>query len=218
MIADRAIAPPAIMLVTDASFGDDLIVSVVEACAAALPEGALAVQLRDKSRELVSLRMFASRLRVLTKRFGAWLLINGNAQLARDIGADGVHLGGSAMRVTEARALCGDAAFISIAAHSSDALRRGMRDGANGALVSPIFESPGKGEGRGLEALRSARAIAPPPFAVYALGGVDATNAAPCIRAGARGIAVIRALLLAKDPGAEARALYACISEGTSRG
>ena len=45
-------------------------------------------------------------------------------------------------------------------------------------------------------------------FAIYALGGVGRTNAEECVLAGADGVAAIRALLLASDPGAEARAIY----------
>jgi thiamine-phosphate pyrophosphorylase len=200
--------PPPLLLVTDPAYGDDAILRVIEACGAALPARAFAVQLRDKRRELVSLRMFASRLRLLTKKIGAWLVINGSAQLARDVGADGVHLGGGSGTVDDARKICGERAFVSIAAHSDDAVRGGVKDGASGALVSAIFASPGKGSGRGVQALRAARAIAPPDFAIYALGGIDQTNAGMCIHAGATGVAVIRALFLAADPAAEARAIY----------
>jgi len=42
------------------------------------------VQLRDKRKDEVQLRAFAERLRAVTKEHGAWLLVNGNAQLAKD--------------------------------------------------------------------------------------------------------------------------------------
>ena len=83
-----------------------------------------------------------------------------------------------------------------------------MKDGADGALVSAIFASPGKAVGRGVEALRTARTVGGDTFLIYALGGVDRSNAPECVMAGADGVAAIRALLLASDPGAEARAIY----------
>jgi thiamine-phosphate pyrophosphorylase len=202
---------PKIILVTDPSYKDERVLEVVEACTRALPAGSFAVQLRDKKKEPAALRAFAEKLRAATRPAegpSALLLINGSPQLAKDVGADGVHIGGSGMKVDEARAIFGDGAFITIAAHSDGAVKLGAHDGADGALVSSIFASPGKAAGRGVEALRSARAVGGSDLAIYALGGVDRTNAHECILAGADGVAAIRALLLASDPGAEARAIY----------
>jgi thiamine-phosphate pyrophosphorylase len=187
------------------------VLEVVEACVRALPSGAFAVQLRDKKKEKPALRAFAEKLRALTRPEGesvALLLINGDPELAREVGADGVHLGGSGMKVGDARAIFGEGGFVTIAAHSDQAVRLGMKDGADGALVSSIFASPGKVAGRGVDALCTARAVAGPELAIYALGGVDRANAVECVMAGADGVAAIRALLLASDPGAEARAIY----------
>jgi thiamine-phosphate pyrophosphorylase len=210
-------ARPRVLLVTDGAFGDDAIVRCVRLAARALPAGWLGVQLRDKRRPLVSLRLFALELRRVTRAVGARLVVNGDARLARDVGADGVHLGGGAGRVGDARACLGPSAWISVAAHSDAAVRDAVTDGADAVLVSPVFASrpprvaaPPK-EARGLEVLRSARALARAggrPVAVYALGGVDAGNARACIEAGADGVAVVRALLASPDPGRVARTLH----------
>jgi thiamine-phosphate pyrophosphorylase len=204
---------PEVILVTDATYPDERVLEAVEACVRALPPRTFAVQLRDKQKEPKALRAFAEKLREATKPTGfdsggALLLINGNPALAKEVSADGVHLGGSAMKVSDARGILGEDAFITVAAHSDHAVRLGAQDGANGALVSSIFASPGKAIGRGVEALRSARAAGGDHFLIYALGGVELTNAAECVDAGADGVAAIRALLLASDPGAEARAIY----------
>jgi thiamine-phosphate pyrophosphorylase len=183
----------------------------VEACASALPRGAFAVQLRDKKKEEPALRAFAERLRTVTKEHGQIFMVNGHVPLARDVGADGIHLGGSDVRVQQARAVFGEAGqalFVTIAAHSDQAVKLGAKDGADGALVSAIFASPGKAVGRGVDALRTARVSAPKGFRVYALGGVDRTNAQECYLAGADGVAMIRALLLASDPAAQALAIH----------
>ncbi|MGH7434204.1 MAG: hypothetical protein ACRENE_00850, partial [Polyangiaceae bacterium] len=74
---------PRLLLVTDPAFGDDGIVRCVQRAGAVLPPGSFAVQLRDKSRGLGSLRLFASRLRVATRAVGASLVVNGNAYVAR---------------------------------------------------------------------------------------------------------------------------------------
>jgi thiamine-phosphate pyrophosphorylase len=205
---------PRIILITDPVYGDDGIVRCVETVARSLPAGALAVQLRDKHRPLVSLRVFASRLRLVTRAVGASLVINGDPRLARDVGADGVHLGRDAGTVAEARAVCGAGAWVSVSAHSDSAVRRALSHGADAALVSPVFPSRPPSvyavekEGRGLEALRSARVVAETRVLIYALGGVEADNTRACVDAGADGVAVVRALLASPDPGRAARAMH----------
>jgi thiamine-phosphate pyrophosphorylase len=202
-------APPRILLITDPAHEDDAIVRVVEAAVAALPHGTFAVQLRDKARPRASLAAFAARLRTVTRPGGApraQLVVNGDVEIARDVGADGVHLGTNASRVEAARRILGPHAFVSLAAHDDAELRAALDAGASAALVSPIFATPGKGTPRGVDALRSARSIVRDSpdgagFAIYALGGVDEGNAAACIAAGADGVALIRALLLPRALG-----------------
>jgi thiamine-phosphate pyrophosphorylase len=205
---------PRVILVTDPAFGDEAIARCVRVVAGALPVGWLCVQLRDKRRPLVSVRLFAWQLRRLTRAVGASLVINGNARLARDVGADGVHLGRGAGTVALARAVCGARAWVSVAAHSDDAVRSAVEEGADAVLVSPAFptRAPSVNEptklGRGVDALRSARAVAAGKVAVYALGGVTADSARACVQAGADGIAVMRALLASAEPVRVARALH----------
>ena len=207
---------PCVFMVTDPGFADDRIVRCIEAAARSLPPGALAVQLRDKRRSRASLRVFASRLRRITRDLRAWLFINGDACLARDVGADGVHLGRGASTVEATRRICGGRILVSVAAHSDDDVRRALVAGAYAALVSPIFptRSPSRLEAaanktpRGLEALRAARAVVGARMRLYALGGITADRAGGCAKAGADGVAVIRALLDAADPARAARALY----------
>src|SRR5689334_8686882 len=153
---------PRVILITDPAFGDAAILRGVEIVAGVLPAGWLAVQLRDKRRAGVSLRVFASHLRIATRAAGAALVINGDARLARDCGADGVHLGGGAGTVEQARAIVGQRSWISVATHDDAGVRAAAIAGADAALVSPIFATRPSSlhaspkEGRGLAALRSA--------------------------------------------------------------
>jgi len=112
----------------------------------------------------------------------------------------GIHLGGSARaKLRERRADLGDEAWISVPAHGDDDVTRAREEGASAVYVSPIYETPGKGPPRGLDAIRRARELAG-PMRVYALGGIDVVNAAACIAAGADGVAVIRAVVASPDP------------------
>jgi thiamine-phosphate pyrophosphorylase len=206
------VTPPRVILVTDPAFGDDGNIRCIQAAATAMPAGALWVELRDKARAPVSLRIFAQQLRHVTRNLGAGLLINCHPALARDVGADGVHLGGDACPVDEARRVF-ERAWISVATHTDDDVRRARDASADAVLVSPIFRTRPPGvsgaakQGRGLAALRSARALAG-TLRVYALGGVDADSARACRDAGADGVAVIRALLASPDPARAARSIH----------
>ena len=185
---------PRVILITDPAFGDDRIVRCVQVAARALPERALGVQLRDKKRARPSLRVFASRLRLVTRRANAWLFINGDAQLARDVDADGVHLGRGTGTVQAARGVAGKRTIISVAAHTDEDVRRALENGADAAFVSPVFStrSPSRLAAatetktpRGLAAIRTARSVAGSRLLLYALGGVGVDCARDCAEAGA---------------------------------
>jgi thiamine-phosphate pyrophosphorylase len=202
-------------LITDPAFGDESIVRRIRLVASALPAGWVCVQLRDKKRVLGSLRLFAAELRRVTRDLGAWLVVNGDARVARDVGADGVHLGRGAGTVNDARNVCGARTWISVAAHSDDAVQAAVDARADAVLVSPVFSTraisagwlPAK-EPRGLDALRSAGAISAGRVAIYALGGVTPDNTRDCLKAGAEGVALVRALLQSAQPARVARALH----------
>jgi thiamine-phosphate pyrophosphorylase len=198
---------PRILLVTDPRYADAEIERVVVEVADAVPPGALGIQLRDKERDRTLVRVLAERLRVVSRARGALFVINGDVILAREVGADGVHLGGDAPAIEEAREAFPDA-WISVAAHTDADVRRAAASAVDGVLVSPIFETRGKGPARGVAAIESAVRLARGRLAVYALGGVDAARAAACREAGADGVSVIRAIFESDDPGAQARAIW----------
>ena len=202
---------PPLILITDPSFGDAHTARTIARVATELPAGAFAVQFRSplkKEKKAPAFMARARELRRITEGLGVPLLINGDPAVAAEVAADGVHLGRGAPSIEETRRSCGPDVFISISAHEEDELRRAVIDGADAVLVSPIFASPGKGKSRGTRFLEEAKVIGKDRFLVYGLGGVEAKNAARCRAAGADGIAVIRALLAAKDVAAAARALY----------
>ncbi|HLV61064.1 MAG TPA: thiamine phosphate synthase [Fredinandcohnia sp.] len=177
-------------LVTDRRLVDDL-PRAVERALSALPRGAAAVQLREKDLSARALYELGLRLREVTARYGAPLLVNDRADVARAIGADGLHLPGSGFEVADARAVLGEGALVGASGHGIDELAR--RTGADFATFSPVFPSPGKGPAVGTGALSEAARAAGMPL--FALGGVDAERVPEVLRAGAWGVAAIRAWL-----------------------
>ena len=193
---------PRLWAITDPALGDDELVRRA-AIAAAIAKGALCIHLRDKARGADALAPIAARLRAATRAHGAWLAIGDHPALADAVDADVAHgWAGRAARGT-----------WSVPAHSDDDVRRALAARADVVLVSPIFATPGKGAPRGAGAISSARALAP-GLRVYALGGIDATNARACVAAGAHGVAVIRALLGADDVAVATRALLDALRAG----
>jgi thiamine-phosphate pyrophosphorylase len=138
------------------------------------------------------------------------VLVNRRVDVCLAAGADGVHLGFDGVPAALARRLLGPGAFIGVSAHAPGELAR-LADGASYAHLAPIFAPLSKPLGRaplGLDALASA---CRGPLPVLAQGGIDAGNAAACLRAGAAGVAVTGALLLAPDPFAAAQSLRAAL-------
>jgi thiamine-phosphate pyrophosphorylase len=182
------------LLITDLAFSERHTLDVIDHVARALPEGDFAVQLRDKGRDPDDRARWARELRAFTRERGVGLVVNGDVGLARAVLADGVHFGaGGIAEVAE-----GEGLWRSVAAHSDEDVVRAARLGVDAALVSPIFASPGKGEPRGLGALRRAVELASGTLGVIALGGIGVDEAGACFEAGAGGVAMIRGLLGAR--------------------
>lgn len=187
-------------LITDRRLAADLPLAT-ERALAALPRGAAAVLLREKDLPARRQLELARALLPVCRRHGAPLLVSDRIDVALAAGADGVHLAGGSVAVEDARRLLGGR-LVGASCHSREQLEE--RAGADFAVFSPIFPSPGKGPAVGLPALREACAGDLP---IFALGGVDPSNARSCIEAGARGVAAIRGWL-AGDPATSAAALY----------
>jgi thiamine-phosphate pyrophosphorylase len=190
--------------------GRDLLTTVEEA----LQGGVDAVQLRDKDLPETERLELAHQLRALTRRYRARLLINGSVDIALAAEADGVHLGASSQPVAEARRLLGPKRLIGYSAHSLDELAPVTRQGADFATFSPVFYTPSKATyspPQGLE--RLAAACSTDPLPIFALGGIDLKRIATVRQAGAKGIAVISAILSSSEPRLAAQDLRAALTE-----
>ncbi|HEX2506479.1 MAG TPA: thiamine phosphate synthase [Gaiellaceae bacterium] len=172
---------------------------------AAVAGGVDAAQIREKSLPDLQLLRGLAVAREVTAALGVPLVVNDRPDLAVLIGADAVHVGQEDLPVEEARR------FGLPVGQSTHAAREIDLSGADYLGVGPVFATPTK-EGRpavGLELVRYAAASASVPW--FAVGGIDASNVAAVREAGARRIAVVRAIGDAPDPEAAARALCASL-------
>jgi thiamine-phosphate pyrophosphorylase len=190
-------------------------ISDVSSAEAALPEllraavagGVDIVQLREKQLPDEQLVAVANAVRALCERLGALLIVNDRPLVAREVGADGVHVGQEDMPVEEVRELLGADVLIGLSTHSPDEIDAADAGLADYIGVGPVHATPTK-PGRpavGLELVRYAAAHARVPY--FAIGGIDAQNATEAIDAGARRLCVLRAIAAAEDPEQAAREL-----------
>jgi thiamine-phosphate pyrophosphorylase len=171
---------------------------------AALRGGVDAVQLRDKELGDEALVAAAEPFRSACDEHGALFVLNDRPDLVEACGADGVHVGRGDAPVGEARAVVGSHRLLGLSAST----RAELADVAGADYVGvTAFATPTKEDAvpGGLELVRDAAAQLGIPW--FAIGGIDLSNAAEVIAAGAPGVAVVRAVRDAEDPEAAARVL-----------
>jgi len=180
--------------------------------AAALRGGVDIVQLREKNLPRREIERSALTFRRLCDGHGALFVVNDDPDLARTCGADGVHVGQDDTSPAEARAILGPDAVVGFSTHSEEQIAASADVPVDYISVGPIWETPTK-EGRpgvGLDLIRHAAAKAPHPF--FAIGGIDAANAAEVVKAGAQRLCVVRAIRDAEDPAGAAERLRAAFA------
>jgi thiamine-phosphate pyrophosphorylase len=182
---------------------------------AALRGGTGIVQLRDKEASDEELVERAGPFRAAANEHDALFVLNDRPDLVGATAADGVHLGQEDMGVAEARRTAGQGAIVGLSTHSPDQLD--AAESAEGEArpdyvsVGPVWETPTKERrpATSLDYVRYAAANASVPW--FAIGGIDGSNVADVVAAGAGRIAVVRAIRDAEDPEAVARELRAAV-------
>lgn len=178
----------------------------------ALRGGAAVLQYRDKTSDATRRRAEATRLRELCDRWRVPLIINDDIELARAVGAAGVHLGEDDGDLAAARACLGRDAIIGASCYDSIARARELAAaGADYLAFGAFYPSSTKPHARRATTalLRDARALGLP---LVAIGGITSDNASALIDAGADFVAVVSDVCGAADPRAAAER-YARIFE-----
>ncbi len=174
---------------------------------AALSGGAGMVELREREQPEAVIERSGRTFRRLADTYSALFIVNDDPYLARELFADGVHVGQDDISPSDARKVLGEDAIVGLSTHTSEQIEAAHSEPVDYISVGPIWETPSK-EGRpatGLELIREAAKIATIPW--FAIGGIDAGNVDEVVKTGARRICVIRAIRDAPDPGAAASTL-----------
>jgi thiamine-phosphate pyrophosphorylase len=187
--------------------------ALVARVAAALAGGAAVVQYRNKLGDAALRREQALALRALCAARGATFIVNDDVDLAREVAADGVHLGRDDAAVAAARQRLGAGAIIGASCYDSlERAQRAVAAGADYLAFGSFFASSVKPEATRAHPSLLTAAKARWRVPVVAIGGISATNAPALIAAGADALAVISALFDAPDVAAAAEALCRVIA------
>lgn len=189
---------PRLLLIT--APGPDLIATTRAALTHA--DARVAVQLRDKAAPPGELAAMARALLPSVRKRGAALLVNDRVDVARAVGADGVHLPEAGLSVSDARAVLAAPALIGRSCHDGEGVDEASRAGAWYATLSPIGEVTGKNPPLGVDGFTRH-----PSLPVLALGGLDASWVPALLARGAHGVAVRRAVFNTPDPAGAVAAL-----------
>src|SRR5207248_3104052 len=198
---------PPLLVISDRSQARRPLTEIVEA---AFRGGCRWFSLREKDLPAAERRALLADLVELGRPFGALVMAHDDIDAVEAVGAGGVHLPGGSDPAAARRRL--PQGLIGVSAHSADEAAAQLRAGADYVTLSPTFltgSKPGYGPALGLDALAAAAAKAPGP--IVALGGITPDNAAACLAAGARGVAVMGEIMRAADPEVTVRQMLAAM-------
>jgi thiamine-phosphate pyrophosphorylase len=154
--------------------------------------GVKTVQYRNKNAETREMYQEALELSEICRDAGSLFLINDRLDIALAVEADGVHVGQLDMPCIKARRLLGEGKIIGVTVHNPAEAILAEREGADYLGVSPIFQTatkPDAGKPAGIRLIEEIREHVRIPL--IAIGGINHSNAADVVRAGADGLCAI---------------------------
>ncbi len=187
--------------------------SVVESCLAAEAGGITALQVRWKNAsasELVSLT------EDLVQALSIPVYVNDRADVAMAAGAVGVHLGADDLDPARVRSVAPQTFRIGASVGTEEEAERAVAAEVDYWSIGSIYHTDTKrdaGAPIGTEGFRRLASFAPAGVPVIAIGGIDRTNVADVLRAGAIGVAVVNAVFGSKEIEKNARDLRTIIDD-----
>ncbi len=178
----------------------------------AVAGGVKIVQLREKessAREMISI---GTELLSILRPLGIPLIINDRVDVAHVLGADGVHLGQSDLRVSEARAILGKGAIIGLSVETLEQAAEAAEEEVDYLAASPVLQNRTKTDCAppwGLDGLKQLCAVSRHP--IVAIGGVNEKTAKQMVESGAAGLAVVSAIFNAPCPKTAAQGILGSI-------
>jgi thiamine-phosphate pyrophosphorylase len=176
---------------------------------AVLKGGATFIQLREKHLDTDAFKQEAEVIQKICAAYHVPFIINDNVEIAKAIGADGVHVGQSDMAAGDVRRRLGDDKIIGVSASTVEEALEAERHGADYLGVGAVFPTGSKDDADAVDAATLKAICEAVHIPVVAIGGITADNMKELSGSGICGISVISALFAQPDPYQAAKTLRA---------
>lgn len=203
----KALRLPAVYAITHAAErGEEVALAQLEK---ALRNGVCMIQIREKQMERADLLSFTARVITMSRLYGATVLVNGDAGLSRQAGADGVHLSAAQLMAVRDVSERPDAHWCGASCHNAEELFHAARTGMDFVVLGPVLPtlthpgSPAMGWGKFAGLIRHY------PLPVFALGGMHDDDLAIAQACGAQGVAMMRGLSGGRPAGVTQSGMFA---------
>lgn len=197
---------PALYLIADVDTAARLQVDLVEVIREFVGSGGRMVSLRPGDADDRELLRIGRLISGLIFSVGGIFLVHRRVDLARLVGADGVHLPSRGFDSREISQLLPPSTVLGRSCHDRREIERADKNDFNFATLGPLFESvskPGYGPKFGSSEFENIADATGIP--IFALGGVVPQKVARCFELGARGVAVVGGIVGAESPGEATR-------------
>ena len=184
----------------------------------ALKSGVTMVQYREKELPFREMLIEASRLKYITHKYNKTFIVNDRVDLALAVDADGVHLGQDDMPVAIARRLLPPDKIIGCSVRNLNEALLAMAEGADYIALSGVLPTPTKPDTGGAIPTNVIIEITKNiPIPIVAIGGIKPENAHKFIELGADGVAVVSAIVSAKNIEAATEKLFNAVKNALSK-
>jgi 8-oxo-dGTP diphosphatase len=183
----KALSLPTTMAITNAEI--EGVERQLERLEEALNGGLRLIQVRDKGWPAAQRLWFAEAVTKLAHSHNALVVINDDADIARRVGADGLHLSAASLAVLSERP---DFTWVGASCHTAQEITRAGELGLDYALLGPVLPTPTHPESTGLGWTEFARRRDGNTLPVFALGGMQKEMLGEAQSHGAHGIALMR--------------------------
>lgn len=179
----------------------------------ALKGGATFIQLREKDLTEEEFLEEAKKIQQLCKKYRVPFIINDNVKLAKEIDADGVHVGQSDMEALDVRAQLGEDKIIGVSARTVEQALLAEKHGADYLGVGAVFQTGTKTDAREVEHSVLKEICTKVDIPVVAIGGITQDNVKELSGSGINGVAVISAIFAQNDIETATAKLKSCVEQ-----
>lgn len=165
----------------------------------ALQNGVTMIQLREKNLDYQSFKEEALKIKDLCQNYHVPFLINDNVELAKEIDADGVHIGQDDLTLINARKILGENKIIGVSAHNLEEATQAMKNGADYLGVGAIFATSTKNDANNVSLQTLTEISKSVSIPTVAIGGINEENILSLTNTSISGVAIVSAIFASQN-------------------